>query len=230
MQDIGATITNIFTNALNRLGEFLPAFIGGLVILLLGFIIASLLKAVVVQFFRFIRAGQWVDKIGDWFRRLQTGDTQNGRVWMNLLGELVRWTVIILFLIPAVDAWGVPQVTQVLNQFLLYIPNVFVAVVVGFVGFAVARLSFGLVSHATRSLGSDASHTLGNIARFAVVFFTALVILSQLGVAADLVRILFTGIVAMLAIAGGLAFGLGGQENARQAIDSLRKAADKLSS
>ena len=123
MQDIGATITNIFTNALNRLGEFLPAFIGGLVILLLGFIIASLLKAVVVQFFRFIRAGQWVDKIGDWFRRLQTGDTQNGRVWMNLLGELVRWTVIILFLIPAVDAWGVPQVTQVLNQFLLLHSN-----------------------------------------------------------------------------------------------------------
>ena len=63
---------------------------------------------------------------------------------------------------------------------------------------------------------------MGNIAKFAIYFFTSLIILTQLGVAADLVKILFTGIVAMVALSVGLAFGLGGQEEAKNILKLLR--------
>ena len=97
------------------------------------------------------------------------------------------------------------------------------AVVIGFIGLVIANLVHDLVIHTYRGLGSTSVNLLGTVARYAIVFFTALVVLNQLGVAADLIRILFTGIVAMLAIAGGLAFGLGGQDSAKKALDQFLK-------
>ena len=118
-------------------------------------------------------------------------------------------------------------VTELLNQFLLYIPNVFVAAVVGFVGLVLANLVSEIVKHAGKGLGSASSNLLSTISRYALYFFTTLVVLNQLGVASDLVRILFTGIVAMLAIAGGLAFGLGGQGTAKKTLDDLQRKLSK---
>jgi hypothetical protein len=68
---------------------------------------------------------------------------------------------------------------------------------------------------------------LANIARYSVVFFTCLIILTQLGVASELVKILFTGIVGMLALSFGLAFGLGGQDEARNILKKLHKKLGK---
>ncbi len=108
---------------------------------------------------------------------------------------------------------------------LLYLPNVFVAVIVGLLGFVIANLTSDVVRQSAKSLDQSAATFLAGVANYAILFFTALVILSQLGVAADLVRILFTGFVAMMALAGGLAFGLGGKDLAAEILRALR---DKL--
>lgn len=227
MEEVGRTVSTVVFNALARLGDYLPQFLGGLVILLIGLLVATVLRAAVSKFFEFVKIEQWFSGVAKWFEDASAERKVSGRVWPNLLAELVRWTVVILFLIPAVEAWGLPRVTEVLNEFLLYVPNVFVAVVVGFVGFAVANLVHDIVRNASRGLGSDSAHLLANLSRYALLFFTALIVLNQLGVAADLVRILFTGIVAMLALAGGIAFGLGGQSTAREVLDEFRKKVEK---
>lgn len=228
MEVVGSTILAVVTGALARLGNYLPQFLGGLIVLLVGLLVATLLRSVVVKFLEMIRIEQWFTNVRKWFQ-LEERDLRKvgGKVWPDVLAELIRWTVIILFLIPAVEAWGLPKITEVLNQFLLYIPNVFVAVVVAFVGFGVAGVVHDLVRHSARGLGSDSAHWLANIARYALIFFAILVALNQLGIAADLIRILFTGIVAMLAIAGGLAFGLGGQQAARDVVDDFRKRVER---
>lgn len=216
MQDLGYTISTTVTGAIASLVAYLPRFLGGLVILLIGLVVASLLKEVVERLFRYLNLDRWLG--GKSYGRLvQIGD------WPTILAEVVRWSVVILFLIPAVDAWGLPQVTSVLNELLLYIPNVFVAVIVGYVGLALANLASQVVRTAAVDMGSTGADLLSSVARYAIVFFTALVVLNQLGVAQDLVRILFTGIVAMLALAGGLAFGLGGQEKARRSLEGLNQ-------
>jgi hypothetical protein len=213
---IGVAIGATITNALSRLGSYIPQFLGGLVILIVGFIVAAILRAVVVRLFRYLNLERWFKRAG-MDRVIQFGD------WPNILAEIVRWAVIIIFLIPAVEAWGLPQVTAVLNQLLFFLPNVFVAVVVGFVGLAIANILADVVKTSTLGLGHSSSNLLANIAKYSLLFFTGLIILNQLGVAADLVKILFTGIVAMLALAGGLAFGLGGQDKARQLLDNLNQ-------
>lgn len=226
MTSLSVTITTVVSNALSSLTSYLPQFLGGLIVLLIGLVIATLLKKVVYTIFKWLKVESWFVGLGSWLKSTRIDKEGKVSVWSDVLAELVRWTVIILFLIPAVEAWGLPRVTEVLNQVLLYLPNVFVAVVVGYVGLAVANLVFDVVKNVTDGMGSSSSNLLANVARYALVFFTALVVLNQLGVASDLVRILFTGIVVMIALAGGIAFGLGGQEVAKR---SLRELQDRLS-
>lgn len=223
MQNIGFTVTAVITAALTNLVSFIPQFIGGLIILIIGLISAAFLREVVLRFFAWVRVEQWFESANRWLKTVQTERSSRSVVWINILAELVRWTVVILFLVPAAEAWGLPKVTDVLNQLLFYLPNVFVAVVVGFIGLIIANLIHSIVKSAASEMGSDSSKLLADVARYAMIFFTALVVLNQLGVAADLVRILFTGIVAMLALAGGIAFGLGGQDTAQRSLESFRE-------
>jgi hypothetical protein len=86
-----------------------------------------------------------------------------------------------------------------------------------------ARLAHDLVLASTREITADASQAIASITRWAITIFVMLAVLNQLGVAQDLIRILFTGFVAMIALAGGIAFGLGGQDTARTLLETLRK-------
>lgn len=216
MGDIGVTIAATVTAALVSIVAYIPKFLGGLVIILVGILIASLLRSLVEKLFKYLQVEKLLESVG-------LGKAADFQPWPMIIGEVVRWTIIVLFLIPAVEAWGLPRITEVLNQVILYIPNVIVAAVVGFVGLAVAGLVHDVVKHAAAGMGSTSSNFIANVAKVALIFFTALVVLNQLGVAADLVRILFTGIVAMLALAGGLSFGLGGQDAAKKLFDRFLK-------
>jgi hypothetical protein len=200
----------------SKLINYLPDFFGGLLIIITGYIVAIILKKVLLTILAFTR----IDSILNKTKLISLRDV---RLWEAVLAELVKWTVIILFLIPTLETWGLSQATQVLNQFVLYIPNVIVAVIIGFVGIVVSNLTSDVVRQGSKSAGESASSSLGVFARSTILFFTVLIMLNQLGVAQDLIRIFFTGIVAMLAIAGGLAFGLGGKDHARDLIDEIKK-------
>lgn len=212
----GGIITSVLATLISNFLTYIPQFLGGLVILLVGLFLASVLKKGVKVFFRIIKLEKWLEEA-------KVAKDREVSVWTEIFAELVRWSVVILFLVPAAESWGVPRVTSVLNQILLYLPNVFVAVIVGLVGMVAANLTYDVVQQGAKNIGSKAAKSLANIARYAILFFTSLVVLNQLGVAADLIRILFTGIVAMLTIAGGIAFGLGGKEIAQDILKNLKK-------
>lgn len=214
------TVTSIIGNTLYNLSTYLPQFFAGLLILLIGIVIASIFHHLVIVFFKVI-------KIDKWLQEAHLTKDKEHLVWPDIIAELIRWSVLILFLVPAVEAWGLPRATEVLNQLLLYIPNVFVAVLIAFIGLVVANLAFDIVRHAIKGVGGKQSVAIATLARYTIVFFTALIALNQLGVASDLIRILFTGIVAMIAIAGGLAFGLGGKDIASEILEALKGKLDK---
>ena len=210
-------LTNsILVNFFQSLAAFLPNLLGGLVILVIGLLIGGIVKHVLVSVFGFLRIETWLEK-AKLFKKAEV------KIWENVLIELLKWALIIVFLVPALEVWGLSQATVFLNQFLVYLPNVIVAVVIGFVGLLAANLVSDLVRHSVRTVGATSANSLAVFTRGAITFFTVLVVLNQLGVAQDLIRILFTGIVAMLALAGGLAFGLGGQELAKEILEELKK-------
>lgn len=209
-------VNPIFSGFWASFVNYLPKFFGGLLILIVGLIVAAVLKKALMTLFSFFQLERLSGKSGLVGRN-------EVRLWEEVLIEILRWTVVVLFLIPTLEVWGLSRATTVLNDLLLYLPNVIVAVVIGFVGLVFSNLVAGVVRQSVKSIGANSANTLAVFSKTAVVFVTVLAVLNQLGVAQDLIKILFTGIVGMLAIAGGLAFGLGGQGVARDALDNLKR-------
>ncbi|MCL5113875.1 MAG: hypothetical protein M1372_01765 [Patescibacteria group bacterium] len=215
--NIAQTLTTTLNDALLSVANFIPRLISGLIVLLIGVIIASFLKQIILEIFKFL-------KIENWLKRYGVPESKDGGVnWSNILAEIVRWFIIILFLIPVADIWGLGKFTDVLNNLLLYLPNVFVAVLILLVGFVVARLVYDILLASIRGISKDVARSVATIGKWSVMIFVFLIVLSQLGIASDLIRILFSGFVAMIAIAGGLAFGLGGRDLAKETLEKLKK-------
>lgn len=218
--DFGQIFLSSINNGLFAIVNFLPKFIAGTIILLIGIIIASILKQILLEVFKALKIELFLKKYG-------VPEAQDDFTWSNILAEIVRWFVVIVFLIPTADVWGLPQIVTVLNAFLLYLPNVFVAAIIALVGFVFARLAHDIVLASTRRVSPESASTIASVTRWAIIIFVMLAVLNQLGVATDLVRILFTGFVAMIAIAGGIAFGLGGQGAAKDVVTSIQKNLNK---
>jgi hypothetical protein len=214
--DLGATLLASINNGLLLIVNFIPKFILGLIIILVGIILASILKQVILGILKAL-------KVEALLKRYGVPEAKGDLTWVNLLSEIVRWFVILIFLVPTADIWGLPRVGVLLNEFLLYLPNVLVAAIIALVGFVLARLAHDVILASAKGLSAEASNTIASVTRWSIIIFVVLVVLNQLGVATDLIRILFIGFVAMLAISGGIAFGLGGQGVARDILETLRK-------
>lgn len=206
------TVNNTFAN----IAAFIPRFLSGLIVLLIGIIIATFLKQILLELFKFIRLNGVLKRYG-------LPETTDGVDWAQILAEIVRWFIIVLFLIPTADIWGLGRFVEVLNGLLLFLPNVFVSVLLLIVGFVISKLVYDIIMASVKGLSKESRKTVALVGRYSILIFTFLVVLNQLGIASDLIRILFGGIVAMVALAGGLAFGLGGRDTAKEILEKLRK-------
>lgn len=215
-RDAGETLVVSINNGIQAIVYFVPKLLAGALILIIGIIVASILKQLIVHLFRVLRFEAILKRYG-------VPEAREEFSWTNILSEIVRWFVIVIFLIPTADVWGLPQIVTVLNTVLFYLPNVFVAAVIALVGFVFARLAHDVVLASVRGVSPDTAQAIASVTRWAVVIFVILAVLNQLGVASDMVRILFTGFVAMVAVAGGIAFGLGGQNTAKDILDDIRR-------
>ncbi len=174
------------------------------------------MRQIISESLKFVKLEVYLKKYG-------VPESKEAANWSTIISEIIRWFIIIVFLIPTAQVWGLGKFVDVLNGLLLYLPNVIIAVLLLLVGFVVAKLVYDLLIASVRGLSKDSAKSIAMVGKWAVLIFVFLVVLNQLGIASDLIRILFSGIVAMIAIAGGLAFGLGGKDAARDIIDKLRK-------
>src|ERR1700694_2330126 len=213
MENIGVSIVNALNDALRLILTFIPRVIGFLIILLVGFIIATLVSKALTLLLRKVGFDRMSERIG--LTRFE------GRMGVKMdsagiLGKIVYWFILLIFLVPAADALGVPAVSNILNQLVSYIPTGFVAILVLFLGALAGTVVADLVRGATASARMGNPNLFATIARFAIIGFAALIALEQLRIRPALSNDLFGAIVAAAAIAVGLAFGLGGQDTARK--------------
>lgn len=213
MENIGTSIVNALNDAVRLILTFIPRLVGFLVILLVGWLIATLVSKALTLLLRKVGFDRMSDRIG--LTRFE------GRMGVKLdsagiLGKIVFWFLFLVFLVPAADALGVPAVSNILNQFVGYIPNVFVAILVLFLGALAGTVVADIVRGATASANIGNPNVFATIARWAIIGFAALIALEQLQIAPALINELFGAIVAAVAIAFALAFGLGGQDTARR--------------
>ena len=211
----GAALTTSLATALSLFLGAIPRIIGFLVILVIGWLISGALAAGVAALLRAIKFNQLAQNAGiqGFINNMGLRTDASG-----FLANIVKWFVRLIVLVVAFDALGLPAVSQVLQQFLLWIPNLIVAVVVLVIAGLAANALANLVRGATAQAGFDNPDTLATIARVAVWAFGIVVAVNQIGVAQELVNTLFMGFVGALALAAGLAFGLGGRDTAGQIV------------
>lgn len=210
--DQGQAVMTSLAAALAMFLAAIPRVIGFLVI---GWLIASVLAGVTANMLRAMRFNDLAQRSGFSGFVQSTGVRTDASTF---IAEVVRWFVRLIVLVVAFDALGLPAVSQVLEQLLLWLPNLVVALVVLVLGGLAANWLHGLVRGATAEAGLGTPDFLAGVARVAVWSFAAIVAVNQLGVATTLVNTLFTGLVGALALALGLAFGLGGRDTAAEVV------------
>lgn len=220
VQGWGEAFMASLTNALAVLLTAIPKIIGFFLIVIIGWIVASVLAkgtAAVLRAVRFDEVARRA-RFDELARRLGAEATAAGFV-----AAVVKWIIRIVTLMVAFDALGLTQIGQLFESLLLWIPNLIVALAVlllaGLVAEPIGNLAHGAATEA--EFGNPGM--LARAARIGVWVFAALVALTQLGIAENLIYALFYGFVAAVA----LAFGFGGRETAGRIVEGWHRAAQE---
>lgn len=220
LQDWSTVTTATLLDAWTRVVSFLPKLLGAIVIIIIGVLVANLIKWVIVRLIEASRLQGAFDQ-SQFAKSMKTAKLDTNL--SQIVGTFLQWVVVILFLIPSASVLGLPQVSAILDSIIRYLPSVGVSLLILFFGGLFAEF-IGNVTRATvAGLGATTATSLSVLSRYTIYIFAALAALSQLGIAPQIINILITGFVAAAAIASGLAFGLGGKDAASDLIAKIRR-------
>lgn len=220
-----------FAGAMAIFFTAIPKVLGFLVILIIGWLVASLIEKGLRGVLHAVKFDRLAEKAGfsGFVQKMGVQTDASG-----FLAALGKWFIRLIVLVVAFDALGLPAVSDVLRQLLLWLPNLVVAMVVLVIGGLLANAASSLVRGATSEAGFDNPDRLAKVASVAVWVFAIVIAVNQIGIAETLVNTILMGAVGALALAAGLAFGLGGRETAGEIVkkwhEQSRAAVPKIES
>lgn len=201
--------------------NFVPSFLGAIILFILGWFVGKVIGKAIAQFVNIIKLDKLFESAGSKKFIENTGIkiTVGG-----FIGGVVKWFIVIVFLMASLQIVGLTQVNDFLKTAVLfYLPKVIIAVIVLIIAAILAEAVQKIVTASARAANVKQSKTLGMLSRYAIWGFAIIISLSELGIASAFMQILFTGLIVGLAIAMGIAFGLGGKEAAARVIDRIGK-------
>lgn len=199
--------------------NYLPNLIGALVVLIIGLIVAAGLGALVEKILEAVRLDTFLEKIG--LKPIFERAGMRIRA-AYFFGKLVYWFIIIAFLVAITDSLQLYALSAFLSSVLNYLPNVIAAVLIMLAALILAHFLRKLVTASVMSAKLHSGPFLGTVTYWAIAVFGFLTALTQLNIAAQIIQTIITGFIAMLALAGGLAFGLGGKDYANHLLNRLK--------
>jgi len=221
LNDTVTSVTDATREMLSSIIGYIPHLIGAIIVILIGIIVAWAIKTVIVKGLGFLQIKKYTDAVG--LNKVITKDIEI----VELLGDIAKWIVILTFLVVALDVAQLSGANDLLKNVLNYLPNVAKAAVILFIGVVVADLASRVVKATANSIGLRASEILSDIVRWAIIIAAFFQALGLLGLIVGPIETLWAGIIAFLAIAGGLAFGLGGKDAASDIINAVKKSLPK---
>jgi hypothetical protein len=209
--------------SLHQIGEFLPRLLLAIVVLVVGWLVAKLVRFAIVKALHAINFNVVTEKAGiDRFLSQGGADVDTIRV----LGGLFYWLVILAALMIAFNSLDLAYVTDLLGRVVLFVPRVMVAVVILVFGAYFARFIGTAVTTYLRNLGAREASLMGRLALYAIMTFAIMIALDQLGLG-DIIRETFLVLVGAIALALALAFGLGGQKRAADLLERWSRQDDE---
>jgi hypothetical protein len=209
------SLSYLSTVTLTQLGLYMPRILLAIGWLVVGIMIAKILRRGVIRILEALRVSDWVKNTP--IEHFVQG-TETTQKIESLVGSIVYWLVMLVVLQGSISALGLDSISLILQQLLFYIPNILRAILVLFLGLLLAGVAESVVKAFIKSIGGESYRLLGKISSYLVVSLTILIAISELGIAREFIMILFVGFVAMLSLGFGLALGLGGQEVVRKML------------
>ena len=210
------------TSAMSLFFAAIPRVLGFIFIFIIGWMVSVLLAKAIAIALRKVHFNQLAERSGfaDFVRKTGADTDSSG-----MIAGIAKWFVRLIVLVVGFDALGLPAVSEVLRDLLLWLPNLAVALVVLIIGGLAANTVSRLVRGATAEADFDNPEFLAKLAAAAVWAFAVVVAVNQIGVATALVNTLFMAVVGAFALALGLAFGLGGRDTAADIVRSWDRKA-----
>jgi hypothetical protein len=209
--------------SLHQIGTFLPRLFLAVLILIVGWLVAMVVRVAIVRALRALNFNVITEKAGiDQF--LQQGGAEIDTI--RVLGSLFYWLVIFVALMVAFNSLDLAYVTDLIGRIVLFVPKVMIAVVILVFGAYFGRFVAAAIATYLKNIGVGEAGIVGRLALYSILVFVVMIALDQLGLG-DIIRQTFLIVVGAAALALALAFGLGGQKRASELIERWsRKRAD----
>ncbi len=211
-------LSQSFNNISDRLAVFAPRLVLALIVLIVGWLIALIIGNIIATVAQAIGLDTLSRRIG-LTRLLDSAGIDKGI--SAIFGQIATWILVVVVFMAAAEVMGIQSVQLFLNNVLGYVPNVIGAAATLLIGLVLANFLGDTVRHAAQASGLEHTNAVSLVTRNAVIVFTLIATLAQLGIASDVMRALLYGAIAMVTLAGGLAFGLGGQGSAKRVLDGV---------
>ncbi|MFZ2193339.1 MAG: hypothetical protein WAV31_03775 [Candidatus Moraniibacteriota bacterium] len=216
----GEAITISLIDIGQKVIHFFPKILGAFLIITIGWFISVMMGKLIARIINKLGLDLAAEKVGFNKKLPNSGIAIKPS---GFIGELFKWFFVLVFLTAATSILELDQVNVFFDGIVAYIPNVFVAVIILTFVFLFGNFIYHIIKSSTRAAGVTSATLLANIAKWSIIIFGIFAALIQLGIAPSLVNSMFIGVVAMISLAGGLAFGLGGKEEAQLILRKLRE-------
>ncbi|MFA5022174.1 MAG: hypothetical protein WC508_03785 [Patescibacteria group bacterium] len=216
--DLGSIFSTSITEIWFKFVNLIPNLVAAVLIFIIGLFVANAFGRLVAKIIKKIYVDRAVETTG--LKKVLESIGFKVEV-SKALGLLVAWFLYAVVLIAAADILGLSEISAFLSAVVLYLPNIFIAIIILIVGIVVSNFVYTLVKETSLAAKLTSADFLANVAKWSLLVFTFMAALIQLKVASDLIKILFTGLVLMISLAGGIAFGLGSKDRAKEFIDKL---------
>ena len=221
IQNLGLVFSDSLLGLWYGFINFVPSLLLAIILFIIGWVVGSIVGKAIAQVISALKLDKLFESAG--------AEEVMTRMGMKLnigkfFGLIIKWFIVIVFLMASLQIVGLTQVNDFLRTaVLLYLPKVIIAAIVLIIATVIADTMQKLVVASSKAANITSANILGAITRYAIWGFAFIIALSELGIATYFMQILFMGLIVMLALAGGLAFGLGGKEAAARAIENITK-------
>ena len=205
---------------LNEIAITLPKILSALLILLIGWIIAKLIKRAFVRLLKLVRLNYLTEKSGiEGF--LREGGIKITAI--DLIGRLIYWLIMLIVILAALNSLELTSAQDLFNDIILFIPNIIVSLIVLLLGLYIAKFVSNILSVSLKNMKDKSAKLIKDLAYYAIVVFTVFIVLGQLKIAQEIITNAFILIFGALCLAFGLAFGLGGKDYASDLLKKLKE-------
>jgi hypothetical protein len=217
IQEIGESLVNPLVSLWEGFVNILPGLVGAIIVLLVGYIIAAVVSMVLLKAFQRVHLDKWL------LEKTKVRKLVGGLKLSQLLAVIIKWYLFILFLPPAADLIQLDAMSAFLNKVAVWVPNAIIALVVVLFGLVVA----GYAAEQIVETKSKSARLVADVAKVIIMIVVALVALEQIGIRVALLQnvvlLIVAGVVTGIALGVGIAFGLGGRDEAKRIVEQIKK-------